>query len=108
MPTILLSVQEFNDLRIQAALAAWRREAPHVRQKPGGNGVVPGRVFTYIANPPKSREFETGFVTPPTRRGARRGGRPRIYSGSAARQRAYRARQLTLLVEPRPEDGGAQ
>jgi hypothetical protein len=89
----------------------------HVRQgpeRPGSvietrvNGVVPGCHGDPLADPPKSREFETGFVTPPTRRGARRGGRPRIYSGSAARQRAYRARQLTLLVEPRPEDGGAQ
>ena len=32
-----------NAIRIEAALAAWRREAPYVRQKPGGNGVVPGR-----------------------------------------------------------------
>jgi hypothetical protein len=69
-----------------------RQEPPSV---PGtrGNGYMPGRVAEALANPPKQRRSEMGFVTPRTRQAPRRGGRPLIYAAPAARQRAYRARR---------------
>jgi hypothetical protein len=58
-----------------------------------------------LGDPPKQRGFDTGFVTPRTPPGARRGGRPRIYSESAARQRAYRARRRSEGPRPSPVAG---
>jgi hypothetical protein len=63
-----------------------------------GNGPVAGRVGEALADPPKQRGFEMGFVTSGTRPRARRGGRPRIYAAPAARQRAYRARRRLVLI----------
>ena len=57
------------------------------------NGYIPGRGADTLADTPKQRRSEMGFVTPRTRQAPRRGGRPRIYAAPAARQRAYRARR---------------
>jgi hypothetical protein len=97
MPTVPVTVSEYNDLRLRTALAAWRREAWDVRQKPGGNGVVPGRPKRPFAEPPPERKFEMakcGSATP------RKGGRPALSPAERvarrrATWRAYQARRRT-------------
>ena len=82
-------------MRRGARLPLLARAAPGAASVPGtrGNGYIPGRVAEALANPPKKRRSEMGFVTPRTRPTPRRGGRPRIYAAPAAPQRAYRARR---------------
>ena len=69
------------------------------------NGDIPGRVARPLPKPHTPRRFDTGFVTPRTPSGARRGGRPRIYPESAARQRAYRDRRRSKESRPSPVAG---
>jgi hypothetical protein len=95
MATIALSVQEYNDLRVQAAIRTAPRHTNPV--EPAGQGVVRARAIHPLGNPHPAREFETGLYDARTREGARRGGRPRIHGSQreaqAAAARAYRARR---------------
>jgi hypothetical protein len=109
MATVALTPAEFNAIRIEAALAAWRRQPPTRPQeasgpssKPRGNTNIPGPRETPSADPHKQRGFETGKddgATVRRRPDPRRGGRPRQYATVAdknrAASRAYRARRRT-------------
>jgi hypothetical protein len=80
-------------------------ESPLSATEPRVNGDIAGWNGAPLGNPPKQRGFDTGFVTSRTPSGGRRGGRPRIYPESAARQRAYRARRRSEGPCPSPVAG---
>ena len=106
MLTVSLTVREYNDALVRAALAVHWASAAARYETPQNGGAdegarrgIAGRPDEPLANPPKSRRFDTGFVTSPTGEMTRRGGRPRRYRDSAARQRSYRARRSSRLTE---------
>ncbi len=111
MPTVSLTARAYNDLRVRAALAAHRATAP----RNGNPGKGPSRegAGRGIQGPENSTSgtcINTGDSIRVSVTGRRRGGRPRKYATPAAsnraRQRAYRARQLALLTDLQPENGG--
>jgi hypothetical protein len=106
MPTIALTLPEYNDLLIRTALAAHQDVAerygtPHpiVGYGVPSDGPSPA--------PENRGVVGRGIVTPgwldrplaeARRRLWKRGGRPRRHETSAARQRAYRTRQRARLA----------
>jgi hypothetical protein len=106
MATLALRLEEYNDLRVQAALTTWRERNGNPRAPLGGG---PARVPLSPYGPPQgvasATRMNTGDSTwvsvTPGRSGARRGGRPRVHenpaAGNRARQRTYRARRRATV-----------
>jgi hypothetical protein len=101
MPTITLTVREYNDLRVRAALAAHQATtARNGNLESGSSNQGAGRGIPGRAHPAPGTRINTGDSTRVSVTGGppftRRGGRPRQYATPAeanrARQRAYRAR----------------
>jgi hypothetical protein len=95
MATVPLSVQGYNDLQVQTALAAYRTGVTETPRRP--DDARPGISLWAPADPTPETRMDTGdprrvSVTP-----GRQGGRPRVHAtaaeGNRARQRAYRARR---------------
>lgn len=91
MPTLLLTVLEYNDRRIRAALGT-HQEGADRNGNPPPHREIPGPASSAPGTRQNTGDSIRVSVTP-----GRRGGRPRRYAtaaeGSRARQRAYRARQ---------------
>jgi hypothetical protein len=107
MPTILLTVREYNDLRVRAAIAAHRATAARNGNAPNGAGEggvgIPLQAPRNgpVPSPVESRSSITinrHWADPVTGGRAGRAGRPRlpvaeVRARTRARQRAYRARR---------------
>jgi hypothetical protein len=95
MATLALTLWEYNDLRVRAALRTAPRHTNPVESV--AHREIPGRSTDTCGNPHPAREFETGSYDGRTRAGGRRGGRPRVHpsrrQAQAAAARAYRARR---------------
>jgi hypothetical protein len=95
MPTIALTVSEYNAARVRAALAAHQEVAPR-NGNPPPHREIPGPASQTPGTRQNIGDSRRVSVTPGPAL-ARPGGRPRIYptlaEGNRARQRAYRARR---------------
>jgi hypothetical protein len=99
MAAVALTVREYNDLRVQAALRPALRVmlTPQAAPEPAAHREIPGRAETPSGTRINTGDSEGVSVTP-----GRPGGRPRRHAstaeGNRARQRAYRARQRSHLA----------
>jgi len=111
MATIALSLPEYNDLVVRAALLEYDRVISTAQNvaEPVPRVEIAGPVSTPLADPHKQRGFEVGLYDAGRPSGARRGGRPRVHrsqrQAQAAAARAYRERLRNgraLAPPPRP------
>jgi hypothetical protein len=102
MPTVTLTVREYNDLRVRAALAAHRvTTVRNGNPESGPSNEGAWRGIPARTNPARETRINSGDSIRVSVTGglasARRGGRPRLYATPAqsnrARQRAYRQRR---------------